>query len=338
MPRVTKIGPVAVSLSGGGAHGAWSVGALKNIWEEQDLAYRDMRIIYGTSTGSLISAMLGAVAVTGDTSFFDELEHIYRNTADGDILIPSYDEDDSVGWDIIRPALDLVLGDNEVLLHAVLALITKQRSIYSTRPLRELIDRFLSDSMWKRIIKAGARQRKPVEVGFCITSLQSGRSMMVTNRTHQDIGVLKRAMLASTSEPVLMPAVDVFGDGQQWVDGGARDINPWKYALESPHFNTIKSLLCVSCQTGDPEPGEADYDNLPSLLMRTLSVLINGVFKDDIDQLELLKYKSKFTKHVLHVQPSKALVGDGLVFNPQSMRAELRMGFRDAAKYFSNRE
>ncbi|MBD3299755.1 MAG: hypothetical protein GF347_00195 [Candidatus Moranbacteria bacterium] len=337
MASTKKIGPIALSLSGGGAHGAWTVGALKNIWEEQHEDFRDMRIIYGTSTGALISAMMGAVAVTGDPAYFDELENIYRNTKDGDILRPAYD-DDKIPWGVLKPLLDAVLGDDQVLMHAALSLLSGESSVYDTAPLEDLAMRFMPDSVWKRVIRAGSRQRKPIDVGFCITSLQTGKSMMVTNRTHKDVDVLRRAMLASACEPVLMPPVDVFGDGQQWVDGGVRDINPWKYVLEAPAFRTIRTIMALSSQSSDADPGDPEYTSLPQTLMRTLSMLISGVLQDDMDQLELLQHKSKFTKRVLHIQPSKPLVGDGLVFDPPAMRDEIRLGFRDAATYFSDKE
>jgi len=183
---------------------------------------------------------------------------------------------------------------------------------------------------WRRIISAGKRKRNPVEIGFCITSLQTGRSQMVTNITHPSATILRKAMIASACEPFLMPTIDVFGDGDQWVDGGVRDINPARYIKDSPMESTINSIMAISSQRYEGEATTDKFDDLLDTLLRLITILVQGVFDDDVDYMEAMG--KLINKDVFDITPTKPFTGDGLVFDPKVMAREIKAGFRDARK------
>lgn len=322
--------PFALSISGGGSHGAWSIGALKYLFEEAPMYIRNIPIFYGTSTGSLMTPMAALSVITGDMSRFEEAEKIYRNVNNADILKPA-ETGSAIVDDAIIPLLRGLLKDeDELYIEVATAALAGKSSVYQVGPLEDLIDRFMKPADWRRIISAGKRKRNPVEVGFCIVSLRTGQSQIVSNITHPNKDVLRKAMIASACEPFLMPAIDVFGTGEMFVDGGARDINPAKYVYKSPLFNKVSSVIAISSQSYKHNINNGKFDNLFSVLLRTIDILLGGVFDDDVDYMELKAKELGIP--IYSILPLKELTGDGLQFNQTNMIKEIRQGFKDTSK------
>lgn len=334
------------ALSGGGDKGAYEAGLLKRQTEQHpDDEYP---VIRGTSTGALIAGPFGMWAVTKDIKHITNMVEIYSTVRKGDILKPSSSIAHAIGGDI-----GLVLAQA----------ISKGISAYSTKPLLELIDRFMTKDDWKLLIEAGKRKKSGVDVGFVAVSLQTGKARVFSNVTDPDPDVLRLAMLASASQPVLMPPVEI--QGEQFVDGGLRDMMPLQHMFSSTFTNELDMIYAVSLQQkGETGGSTKKVKNIAQAMMATLSTLIASIRTEDVTTAGLwnvlLKVKELITDEhwtellenlpedladyvdvnledkrfipVHHIEPLHPISGSGLDFEQPAMRKLLKRGYVDAKK------
>lgn len=343
--------PLAICLSGGGSKGAYAVGILQYLYEVSNV--RDIRILYGTSTGALITALFGATLVTGDPSYFQELINIYRSVKTPDVIKPHYE----VAYE---------LGGIPAVL--VTTLVGGGISIFDTTPLETLLDRYMTSKVWNKIIQAG-KADKPIEIGFCTTNLQTGKAEIFTNITHPDRTILRNATLASANQPVFMPPVQVDPSRtDQFVDGGVLDYNPIVNVFKSSIFNSVKGALAISLDTIEIPKDPTIHKKLDSVLGRTLSLLVDSVYDADITAAQmwnlLLKLKEILPANqwtdivkqlpaelqsfvttylldkkylpIIHLHPEHPLQIDSLKFEQPAMQKLIKQGFQDAAMWFGN--
>lgn len=277
-------GPCALSLSGGGSKGAYTVGVLKYLREV--LAIEDYRILYGTSTGALIAAKLAAAMVTGNTKHLTELEDIYRSVKTGDILKMRKKVAHAVGGEIggfLNSALD------------------NKSSIYDSKPLQKLLGKYIPDSIWGEIAS-----NSEIEVGFATVNMKGGKAVLFTNRTHPDPKVLKAAMLASASMPIYMPPVTI-GD-QQYIDGGVVDYNPIEHVFTSPLTGVVNSVISISTAQELIEQ-RAEPKDIVDITARIVGMLIDGVHLEDLSKAFLFKAVQKL-KELLPPDEWQSLVDE----------------------------
>jgi len=351
-------GPVALSMSGGGSKGARLVGQFDWLWNVGKV--RNICYCGGTSTGSLITAKVGALLATGDIKHLTELKNIYTGVVDQNIYdshIPG-----------LRTLISKTLGDDAALgTDLLIAAINGEVSLWDDTGLKKLINTFMPRGLWTKIIRMGQRARNPIEIAFCVGDLQSGQAKMYSNVTHKDPNVLAAACLASANEPVFMPPVKVDEEVQYGVDGGLVDINPVRFAYESKIVqDRATAVIALSLSAEGAQPTDKKFEDILSVFGRTIDVLLCNTFDGDIRTAQLynavlaahevmskeqwLEFKKllepnlrakidkaiKTYRHIdlIHLFPSKPLNIDGMKFDPKIMKQQMVRGFRDTDKSF----
>ena len=225
-------GRIALVLAGGGARGAYEMGALSVLAPVLEKRGEQVSIIVGTSIGGINAAYLAAnshlplsEAAAGGAEVWRNLR--YRD-AMGSLLCPS----------ALMRLLRFVGTSLSLPVKAV-------PSLLDTAPLRKTINRIIE---FERIAKNVADAATPLyAVGVVATSYESGRSIVFhqggetppTNEERAIDYVPSRLtnvhVLASGAIPVIFPAVEVTepASSRGWYgDGGARLNAPLDPALE----------------------------------------------------------------------------------------------------------
>jgi len=357
MPKpIVPSHPVALSLAGGGSKGDWIIGNLEWL---RTVGGLDIRAGAGTSTGSLCIAKIAALIATGDEKHWVELKDIYTKVKTAGIIRHTSG--------LARLALDTGLsGEGDAatigLAHAV---ISGGNAVYSTSPLAALIEEYVSDSDWKAILKA--YKTKKFLMGFCYTDYETGEALLATNDGSYSRDDLKAALLASASQPVLMPPVRV-GDRKACYDGGIRDINPIRHLLARPELQDdswVQSVLAIYTDAEAVSVQEAPRDVI-SILGRTIDLLGYNTVEGDLKQSQLSSVVRRLVMElnpealstvlsdlppdtaalvdevlaapylpVYSVSPPNALPGSSLVFDPEVAKKRMKSGFKHAAKYWA---
>jgi len=235
----------ALVMSGGGSRGAFQLGAADYLVNNRGL---DFQVIAGVSTGSLNAILMAQGAgLEGLKSSLGELRSL---------------------WSGIRSVRDVF---SSRFLGPLLVLFAKD-SVYSTRPLAELIARHVSP---ERLQASG----KQLRIGA--VSLETG-DFMTVDQTNPRI---RDWALASAAIPLMFPPVSI-GD-QTAVDGGVRNLTPLKDA-----FTALKGL---GSGEGEPDemyvvlasPLDLDVDRTPrksglAITKRAAAILMNEIFREDL--------------------------------------------------------
>jgi NTE family protein len=240
----------ALVISGGGAKGAWAVGALRHLFKDKNQRFD---LVVGTSTGALIAPL----AALGE---IDDLVRIYTTVKDTDVISFRFP------------------GKN-VVMNALASLLRGKDSIYGTGPLRKTIDQHLSQGRWNRLV-AG-----PVPAWVSTVSLQTGEIRYIGS--HQP-GVSRErfaaAMLASGSIPVYMQRIRIPGeDGQWFVDGGVKDVIPLGHAIREGARDITAILLGI-----EPPPAKDEFKRIHKMLLRTISLQMEETAANDLGYGDLI--------------------------------------------------
>lgn len=333
-----------LACSGGGSKGAWLAGFFKRLFELHPNIIIDT--IVGTSTGSLCAAKVAAYLVTRDPQHIIDLVHIYEHVTTADVLEPKCAPAHGIGGEVGSFIAAAITGDD---------------SLYSTAPLVELIDRFMPTAVWHEIIEAGAGHPNSVEVGFCCVSMQTGEVKTFTNITHPYPAVLRDALLASASEPVFTPLVDI--EGEQWTDGGVHDYIPITSVFQSQYADRLDRILAVSLAHSEKSNPVGRLESVDKVFLRTVELLLDGVYGADLRTAELYnallllktcipvsqwrdlttkdirdRLRGKRYVKIIKACPRRRINMDGLTFEPKAMRALCRRGFRDADAFLRKTE
>lgn len=178
----------ALVLSGGGAKGAFQIGALRHILGDLQKQYD---IITGISVGALNAAYLSMFAKGAELEAISGLWGIWNQIDDSHIYQTRYP----------------ILGSYFSLLFSSLS----SRSLYDSKPLADLVHTNLSPF---RLRTSG----KVLRVGA--VSLSTGE-LRYWGEDSKDI---VKAVIASSAFPGFFNPVRI--DGQLWIDGGVREVVP----------------------------------------------------------------------------------------------------------------
>ncbi len=329
----------ALVISGGGSKGAFAVGVLKYMASTPQLSFDTL---CGTSTGSLIVPL----AATGEINL---LENLYTTHVTSDIIL--------TGNVINR------FGNKNAY------------SLYDAQPLSNLLKSTFTDDRYNAMIKSKK------EVYLTTVCLQTGRITYFTNSdrpmTSPDYDVVKvndsstfrRAMFASSCQPVFLPPYQVIPDQpKQYVDGGLREYVPVELAID----NGAEVVYAILLTPETPETADHLFTNpfdilqetlnwfmfdvavndlqLPKFVNRSLQYLNDvkakmkaaGIKQKDIDTYFDIPLENPFvgkknlTLHI--IRPEKPLGGGpgGLIFDPGEMKNMVAIGEATAKKYFES--
>ncbi len=218
----------AFALSGGAAKGAYIVGVLRYLWDNCREAIRKSPSVFGSSIGALIAVKWALALMTGNSRHVDEIEYIFRTITQESVLKPNFSLSELNYW-------DLILGRKNHLFDHL--------SIYDSSPLQEILDTYIVESDWDLLTSSGA-----IELGIPIVALESGHGEVVSSVVYPKADLLRRAVLASATVPVLMPPVQVFSDRGKFVDGCFIAFNPIDVLHHSSVVTKIDHVLAVSTE------------------------------------------------------------------------------------------
>ncbi|GAB3496372.1 hypothetical protein GCM10027341_15030 [Spirosoma knui] len=329
----------ALIISGGGSKGAFAVGALSFV--HQHVQPIDRFDIYcGTSTGSLIVplAALGEMAL---------LEQIYTTTRQADVLN---------------------MGGIGNLISGV--------SLHDATPLKRLIETNLTDVRFNRLTASG----KPVFLAtICLqterlvyfTMQPASRNAAYDVNQIQTATDLRRAMLASSCQPVFMQPVEWRPGAvpvRQYVDGGIRELTPLQAAID----NGAETIIAI---TNSPAKTPEDPQMLrtaTAMLERTIDLFSEDVGDNDYRLATLIQQTNTYLQAVkaqlrmqgvpqttidsafasgsnptagtaittiVEIRPAAKLTEGGpggLTFDPVAMRQMFQKGVQEATKVFTS--
>ncbi|MCX2746035.1 patatin-like phospholipase family protein [Mangrovivirga sp. M17] len=257
----------ALITSGGGAKGAFSVGALSYIFNNN---LGDFDIISGTSTGSLIAVF----AAIGD---IETLKDVYTNVVNDDIIART---------NLVR---QLQQGEPYLL---------------DTYPLKELINEKVTDDVFLQVMNSNTtlcltavslQTGKPYIFTTKNIIVPEGYEMKMI----QSLSDLKDAMLASSSQGGFLPPVNI--DGHQMVDGGHWTVVPSAAAVaQNPD-----EIIVLSNNPRELSPGEPQYTSVINTIMRVISIFLQGVKTKDYMVLE--DYVARTNNRVFNIEPDTNL-------------------------------
>lgn len=247
----------ALSVSAGGAWGAFSVGFLQG-WGENNLEPRPkFDVVTGVSTGSMIAPVI----FLGDAKRMAKLRDLYSN-----------------------------LGSNDVFTsRGTLSLLTAT-SLYDTAPLRRKVEDILDQEMVEAIAAENGRRTLAVMA----TNLDSGVPEifdLTEIAAHPDMTMAQKrqrmvaAIMASAAVPIGFPPE--FIDNNLYVDGGVRmHVFLTRQLQAALKDNRLDLTIVVS---GDMKVGRdctgKDGLDLLSIAGRTASIAIDQLLRSSVESL-----------------------------------------------------
>ena len=214
---------------------------------------------------------------------------------------------------------------------ALLKLLFGAQSFYGNEPLENLIAAELDINLMKKDLRVGS------------VSLSSGEYIQFKPTDPN----FKKAVLASTAIPVVWSPVRISDQYPAMVDGGIRNISPVGDVLE----NDPDEIIIINCSNMKPIPRKIPPKNILDIGLRTIDILINEIFINDVNEFvrinSLVKEAAKYNLTLHHPKSGKPLkyfenkiihpdepLGDTLDFSQPSIQKSIAAGFRKAREIF----
>jgi NTE family protein len=150
-----------------------------------------------------------------------------------------------------------------------IAALTGASSFYRLTPLRKKID---------RLVDVEKIQSRGVELRVGTVSLRSGKY----DAAGQTDSSFKAMLQASATIPVAFEPLNVSQDRRDVVDGGLRNQTPLGEALELG----ADEIVLVLCNPIEASPDEGPFDNILSVGLRSLDLVLNEIFREDLSRLD----------------------------------------------------
>ena len=236
----------ALVVSGGGAKGAFSVGAIEVL---RGRGY-DYDLIAGTSTGALISPL----AAIDD---LDELVRQYTTASQSDVV--------QLNWR--RGFLD-ALYDTRPLEQRI------ERSLFD--------EPFGSFSCRYDALMHSHRQIFICTVNLQRGGAEYFSQRALPPRVEAFFGKagLVAAMLASSHEPLFMPPVELPPKNDQHLDGGLREIAPLNIVLQAG----VGRVFAVVSSPAQPGAHSERYTNLMTIGLRAIDLMTDEIVLNDVQR------------------------------------------------------
>lgn len=278
----------ALVLSGGGSKGAYSVGVVKALME----AGRQYDVIAGVSVGALIGAHLSMFPPEKQAENLEGLLRVWQTEVKGNKSIYK-------NW---APGFLTYIWS------------IWKGGIYNMRPLKDIL---LKEVKLDKLSESGVE----FEVG--VISLQSGKYKGI-NLTSDVANNLKAVdwIWASSVFPVLFPAVEI--DGEQWVDGGVRNVIPLKDVLKYEGVEEV-DVVITSPRHSTITPNTKKYKSGIMAGLRAVELSNDEVYVNDLIQSACSKSKVK-----INVYDPKVIVNeDSFEFNQEEINKIIEIGYNE---------
>ncbi|MCU0451966.1 MAG: patatin-like phospholipase family protein [Bernardetiaceae bacterium] len=306
----------ALVLSGGGSKGAFQLGALQYIYHQVQPQVPGYD--FNLIAGVSVGALNGVMLAQNE---FATLEKIWLNITDAQVYTGKL-----AAWSALR------------------RLWSGEKSILGNEPLLALLRQHVSVQKVQKDFRFGA------------VSLVNGHYIPMQAQQFTRDEEFCRAILASTSMPIIWPPVPQLNDGpvgaldRQLIDGGVRNISPLSDVLD----DDPDEIVIINCNPKnlpvDPQAG----DNLFRIALRALTdITINEIFRTDV--VEFLHINDiigalppgvkipkkhrpgKFYKQyrVTVIEPEEDL-GNNLDFSPERIRLRMQAGYQQAQAAFGD--
>ena len=295
-----------LSISGGGADGAFGAGLLKG-WSESGTR-PEMWIVTGVSTGALIApyAFLGSV-------YDDDLERLYTTISTSDLIKKR---------SLIKSLTSDALAD--------------------TGPMRELLKIYVDEEMIAEIAQEHAKGRR-LFVGT--TNLDAKRPVIwnigaiAATGTDESAQLIRDVMLASASIPGVFPPVRItVRVGEQeydelHVDGGVTNqvfLFPAQLDLrasaEIVGASSEQTLYVMRNSTLSPRWSEVQ-SKLGPVILASISTLIRTQGMGDLYRLYLAAKRDEMPFRLAYI-PSDFDIESEEAFDPKYMRALFDLAYK----------
>lgn len=287
----------ALVLSGGGARGAFEVGALEYLVLREKL---DFRIFIGTSVGALNAAFLGQA-------------HSYRELV---ILIRRLKE----FWLGIK-------GNSSVYSRRIFGFLSLfyKDSFYQPKALQRLIRREIDPD----------RIFNPATVVKVSTVAVETGELFYANSRHPELReTFLDYVLASASMPLFFPAAPIAG--KHWYDGGLRDMTPLGAAFEEAPDEILVIITYPIGDYFNPRLPEKKHGGALNAILRAIEILTSEIAANDLQLADAVnRYHWIWPKRrrlpIRLIAPSRPLAGShALDFSPEAIRENMNHGYEAA--------
>lgn len=303
----------ALVLSGGGVKGAFQVGVLRGMLEENpDLDYD---IYSGVSVGAINVAVLAAGPFK---ETLPKLENVWLNEMKGNESVWEHSlfknlaiSASAIGLVFIGSIISFILAPKWITgilmalglgsLYAPYRILTTATSIYNTKPLRKLISEHLD-------LEGLKSSGKTMLIGS--VSFQTGRYKTVDQYEPNLIDWI----MGSCAFPIFFPPVTIAG--QEYSDGGVREIVPIQDAIDA-------GATEIDVIIGSPI--ETNYNGLGSnLLQKVARFLEMSSSEVVVNDLQYRCEKKNIKMRI--ILPDVQLTDNSLDFNMDSVRKLYQAG------------
>ncbi len=232
LPVEKKVG---IALSGGGSHGAFTAGIIHTAFSTflKDGKLPRVSVIAGTSTGSLVAALLAQFygrfrGGKEPERALADLEHVYTKTSQNEVgILPSG------------------------TICKVWNLLTKG-GLMDIAPLKLLVDKYYDQAFFD----AALEEPDPVLYVADVIDMPTGFGKQFYSNAGHGRATMCEAIFASCAQPVVMTPATVSG---HWsTDGGVREVIPFR----EPMRNGCTHILAVALNEPHIDPGNADAQQL----------------------------------------------------------------------------
>jgi len=322
----------ALVVSGGGSKGAFAVGAIRYLRETRGIEFG---LVAGTSTGALIAPLV----VTDEMGL---LEDLYTSVRNADLLAPVSVQ---TSW--------------------------KRGYLFDTKPMEKLLAKTMDAERARRVLES------TVPVFLSSVNLQTGRLTYFqaggprgrSEGPHADLirvedrATLLSAIVASTNQPLFMPAVCLAPKARpirEYVDGGVREYAPLHIAIA----NGAQEVYAI---LHSPPPAgksvrEGQVKGFLAMAGRALELLTDEIGESDLQKAQLYSEATLYLEAIRHnardlgltseqitqlfaganpfvgrrpvilhvIRPESELPCSGLQFDPKAMKTLVKWGARRA--------
>ena len=203
------------------------------------------------------------------------------------------------------------------------------RSLYDNKPLKRKINKYVDTEKLKN---------SSIELNIGVVQLQSGGYSLV-DKFHSDY---KNMLLASTAIPIVFPAVT--WQGNQYVDGGARNVAPLKVAIDKG----CSKIYLFHCYAMEIVEDERKFKDLVNIGVRSFSIMYNEVIKNDIMLCKRINKAVKarkvfpdkdyrFVELIVVAPPVDQQFGFELDFSPAQITKDIDLGYEIAKNILDGR-